>query len=73
MNPVQLSEHLMQIKCVFSIVMLIVCVSVRYLSPAQTPTQILFSDDQSLGVAFLRHANETCAWPTDDSPMVNSC
>ena len=33
-----------------------------YSSPAaETPLQILFSDDETLGVAFLRHATENCA------------
>lgn len=37
---------------------------------AETPVQILFSDDGSLGVTFLRNAMETSSWPTNAASQV---
>jgi hypothetical protein len=43
----------------------------QYSSPAaETPIQILFSDDETLGVAFLRHG-KLCAWSKNENAMVS--
>lgn len=43
-----------------------------YSSPAaEIPLQILFSDDETIGVAFLRNPTGACAWTSSELSQVS--